>query len=131
MLPRELLERFEHFAWGERDCVHFAKAAREHFGARAVEIPAYRSEREAREIIARCGGLKQMLVDRLGEPIHPMRAQLGDTVIATFPATGDIVGVADPPMFWLLVEPSRFIPLSLELAKGVWPCQPSRYSSTA
>jgi len=131
MLPRDLLERFEHFAWGERDCVHFAQAAREHFGAPAVEIPAYGSQREALSVISSCGGLRQMLVDRLGEPIHPKNAHLGDTVLTCFATTGEVVGVADPPGFWLLVEASGFVPVSLELALGVWPCQPSRYSSSA
>lgn len=123
MLPRALLERFEHFAWGERDCVHFANAAREHFGGTAAEIPAYESQREALERIASCGGLKQMLVDRLGEMQSPMRAQLGDTVLTCFPSTGEVVGVADPPGFWLLVETGGFVPVSLDLAIGVWPCR--------
>lgn len=131
MLPLDLLERFEHFAWGERDCVHFANAAREYFGAPTVEIPAYGSQREALEVIARCGGLKRMLVDRLGEPLHPMKAQRGDTVLTCFPSTGEVVGVADPPGFWMLVDSGGFIPVSLDLALGVWPCQPSRYSSSA
>lgn len=124
MLPVELLKRFEHFAWGERDCVHFAAAVREYFGAVPVEIPAYTSESEARQIIARSGGLRQMLTDRLGQMRRPEKAELGDTVIATFASTGEIVGVAAPPYFWLLAEGGRFIPVSLELAVGVWPCRP-------
>lgn len=123
MLPIELLKRFEHFAWGERDCVHFAAAAREFFGASPVEIPAYGSEAEARAMIERCGGLRKMLLDRLGPMQHPKTAQSGDTVVATFATVGDIVGVADPPYFWLLAESGGFIPVSLELASGAWPCR--------
>jgi hypothetical protein len=124
MIPRELLERFEQFAWGERDCVHFAAAVREHFGAAAVEIPAYSTEAEAKRIIASSGGLKKMLTDRLGPMQSPEKAQIGDTVLATFASVGEIVGVAAPPNFWLLVGQSGlFIPVSLTLAVGVWPCR--------
>lgn len=130
MLPVDLLKRFETFEWGTRDCVHFAKAAREHFGARPVLIPDYASEREARKLMLSVGSLKQMLVDRLGEPLPPIKAQLGDTVYATFATVGEVCGVADPPGFWLLVENGGFVPVTLDLAIGVWPCQPSRYSST-
>lgn len=124
MLPLDLLQRFEQFAWGERDCVHFAKAAREYFGAPTVEIPHYDSEQTARAVAESCGGMRQMLVDRLGEMQHPSTARLGDTVLTCFPATGEIVGVADPPGFWLLVERGGFVPVELRLALGVWPCRP-------
>lgn len=123
MLPRDLLDRFEHFAWGERDCVHFAAAAREYFGAPAVQMPAYQTEAEAREIIASAGGLRKMLADRLGESVDPSKAQTGDTVFATFPSHCEIVGVACPPHFWLLAEKDGFVPVSLTLANEVWPCR--------
>lgn len=130
-LPIDLLREFESFSWGERDCVHFARRAREYFGGAAVEIPAYGSRHEALKVIAGCGGLRAMLVERLGEPLSPSKAQLGDTVYATFAGLGEVCGVADPPGFWLLVEAGGFVPVTLQLAIGVWPCQPSRYSSTA
>jgi hypothetical protein len=124
MLPLDLLQRFETFSWGERDCVHFARAAREYFGAPAVEIPPYGSRHEALIAMDGCGGMLKMLVDRLGEPQSPAKAQIGDTVYATFRTVGEVVGVADPPGFWMLVESGGFVPVSLTLAKGVWPCRP-------
>ena len=122
MLPLELLQRFESFSWGERDCVHFARAGREYFGGATVEIPAYASQHEALSVMAAHGGLRAMLVERLGEPLSPIEAQIGDTVYATFATIGEVVGVADPPGFWLLAQ-SGFVPLELSLAKGVWPCR--------
>jgi hypothetical protein len=123
MIPREILDRFEQFAWGERDCVHFAAAVREFFGAEPVEIPAYSTEAEAKRIIASCGGLKKMLTDRLGPMQSADKAQTGDTVLATFASIGEIVGVAAPPYFWLLDGKSGFIPVKMTFAVGCWPCR--------
>lgn len=121
-LPRELFEQFEPFEWGTRDCVHFAEAARRHFGGSAVPLPTYTTEHEAVRTIAAAGGLRAMLVAALGEPVPLLQAQIGDTVLTRFRDTGDVVGVADPPGFWLLA-PGGFVPLTLELALAVWPCR--------
>lgn len=130
-LALELLQRHEGpLIWGVNDCVQFAADAVRHYGGRWPVLPKYASEREALKIIAAGGGLAALVTRELGQPIHLKHAQIGDVVLTAFGDTGPMLGVADPPGFWVLVADGRFLPLDLEKAIQVWSCRPSRYSST-
>lgn len=126
-LALKLLERHDGpLVWGVRDCVQFAADAREHYGGQRPGLPAYSSEREAREIIASGGGLEALVTCALGNPTHPKDAQIGDTVLTAFRDTGPMLGVADPPHFWVHISSGGvggFLPVSLDFAIAVWPCR--------
>jgi uncharacterized protein DUF6950 len=109
--------------WGVSDCVQFAADARHHYGGRRPELPQYASEREALEIIAAGGGLEALVTHALGEPIHAKDAQIGDTVLTCFAETGHMLGVADPPWFWVRAARGGFLPLALSFATRVWSCR--------
>lgn len=125
-LALELLQRHaEPLSWGVNDCVQFAADAVACYGGWRPELPKYASEREALEIIARGGGLEALVTRVLGEPIQVKDARIGDTVLTVFLDTGPMLGVADPPGFWVRasVDRGRFLPLELELALKVWSCR--------
>lgn len=127
-LARELLERHERpFAWGVSDCVQFAADAREFYGGRRPALPAYDSERTALRLIRAAGSLEEAVTAALGPPVPVVEAELGDTVLTSFKDTGPVLGVADPPYFWLRAERSSFMPIRLDLALKVWPCRKQRF----
>lgn len=80
--------------WGQTDCCQFALAAvRELTGIDHAHLfPAYTSEREALEIIAKAGGVAELVRLALGESKHPSRARPGDIVLGDW-GTGDALGV--------------------------------------
>lgn len=120
----ELLKRHEApLEWGVNDCVQFAADAVEVYGGRRPELPKYSSEREARAIIADGGGLETLVTRALGEPINPKDAQVGDTVLAVFAESGAMLGVCDPPWFWVRAARGGYIPLHLKRANRVWSCR--------
>lgn len=123
-LAIELLQRHEApLVWGVNDCVQFAADAVAHYGGRRPELPRYTSEREASEIVASGGGLAALVARALGEPIHLKDAQLGDVVLTVFAETGPMLGVADPPWFWVRFVRGGFRPLRLDFANQVWSCR--------
>lgn len=128
-LALELLQQYEGpLVWGLNDCVQFAAAAVRHYGGRAPELPKYSSEREAREIIARGGGLEALVTRVLGEPIPIRDASLGDVALTSFLDTGEMLGVVslDPrgrPLIVVRAVQGGFIPLRLDFATQVWPCR--------
>jgi hypothetical protein len=122
-LPVDLLERNAvPFAWGTADCVTFACDAWEHITGHRPALPEYRDALEAEEIIAAAGSLESLVTQAVGEPVPVVEAEIGDIVLATFRATGEILGVADPPIFWLRKD-SGFLPVDLDLALRVWKCR--------
>lgn len=123
-LDAGLLRRHEGpLVWGVRDCVQLAAAAVEHYGGWRPVLPFYSNKREALELLATDGGLRELVRQVLGEPIDPRSVQIGDIVLTSFRDTGPMLGVADPPGFWVLVEPDGFLPLSLDFATEVWACR--------
>ena len=125
-LAVEILQRHEGpTVWGVRDCVQFAADSVEHYSGKRPALPKYGSEEEAREIIAAGGGLEALVTRALGEPIPHKDAQVGDIVLATFRETGPMLGVFDPPGFWVLVNAGGFRPLKLSFAVRVWSCRAS------
>lgn len=136
-LDTGLLKRHEGpLAWGVRDCVQFAADAVEFYSGRRPTLPTYSSEREARAIIAQAeaearargsneGGLEALVTIAMGAPIHPKDAQLGDIVLTTFRDYGEMLGVVDPPGFWLLANGGGFVPVKLSFALRVWACRAS------
>lgn len=123
-LDPDLLLRHEGpVVWGATDCVQFAADGRQCYGGKRPELPKYASEREAREVIAAGGGLEALVTRALGDPIHVKDAQIGDTVLTCFAETGHMLGVADPPWFWVRAARGGFLPLELKFAVRVWSCR--------
>lgn len=86
------------FAWGSHDCCQFAASAVAAITSRDPRelFQLYGSEREALVVIARCGGMEQLIRQALGEPKHPAFAQRGDIVLCDFgqgPQPGVCIGV--------------------------------------
>ena len=124
-LPVELLRKHDvPFQWGVSDCVQWAGAAVEFFSGRdPVSHYRYSTEEEARAIIAASGSLEALVTREIGEPrARCSEAALGDVVLSVFRETGPILGVADPPVFWLRA-PAGYIPVEMTLALRVWPCR--------
>lgn len=125
-LALELLQRHEAaLVWGVNDCVQFAADACGYYGTRRPSLPAYSSEQEARAIIDAGGGLAALVARELGAPIHPKDTRLGDVVLTVFEESGPMLGVADPPYFWVRAARGGFIPLKLTFAVEVWSCRAS------
>lgn len=111
------------FQWGEHDCATFAArcwAART--GSDALAGLAWASEAEAQAIIDAGGGLRALVVARLGEPRAPLLAAHGDVVLALDPQ-------AEPPREVLAVCVGQhhvapgtrgLIVLPLEAATAAW-----------
>lgn len=108
--------------WGVNDCVQFAADAVSVYGRRRVDLPKYASEQEAGDIIAKGGGLEALVTRELGDPIRAKDAQIGDTVLTVFGDTA-MLGVADPPYFWIRATRGGFLPLKLSFANRVWRCR--------
>lgn len=125
-LPRELCERHERpFEWGVSDCVVWARDALAIIAGREFTLPNYHSHREAYRMIRAAGSLEALVTAELGEIHPPETAGFGDIALAAFPEQGEVLGVADPPVFWLRAE-GGFMPVELTLATGVWPCRKAR-----
>lgn len=121
-LPADFIEdQATEFRWGSADCVHFAASACRYFGGWEPRIPEYDSEIGAAKIISKAGSLRNLVEQQMGETVPPQDARVGDVVLASF-SMGEVVGVADPPVFWVRAD-NGFVPVSLELALGVWPCR--------
>lgn len=85
------------FKWGEHDCALWAAAVVERMTGRdfAAELRGtYHTALGANRIIARRGGLAEIVDDALGRDARVMvtRAQRGDVVIAT-PSVGRAIGI--------------------------------------
>lgn len=123
-LDLALLQRHEApLVWGVNDCARFAADAVAHYGYRRLDLPTYASEDDARALIEAGGGLEALVTRELGPPIHPKDTRIGDTVLTAFPQTGPMLGVADPPWFWVRAARGGFIPLKLSFANWVWSCR--------
>lgn len=121
MLPDALIARHSGpFEWGVQDCVHFvADAVRELRGV-SLSLPAYTGHRGAIELLAEAD-LASRVEALLGRPISPQDAVMGDIVLTAFEGVGQVVGVADPPVFWLRGE-NRVVPVEMNLAVKVYRC---------
>lgn len=87
----EAQERYKRdgFAYGSFDCVHFAAdwvlklTGTDHLAAYRGQ---YATAEEGAEKLAELdgGSLRQALVNRFGEPVHPIKAMRGDIAYAQF-----------------------------------------------
>ena len=69
----------EGFVWGRIDCVHFVgEWVKIATGEDYLSGHNYSTKGEADALLEKEGSLYQALVSRLGEPIHPAKAQRGD-----------------------------------------------------
>lgn len=74
------------FRWGQHDCCTFAaRCWAAQTGDDALLDLAWSSEEEAASILAEAGGLLAAVTDRLGPPVPPLLASLGDVVLAVDP----------------------------------------------
>lgn len=124
-LPLELLELHDgRFQWGVSDCVQWAAASVKFFSGRdPLAHYRYSSEAGARAMIAGAGSLEKLVTIELGEPRSRIAdTEVGDVVLATFADSGEILGVAEPPVFWLRAA-RGYVPIELSLALRVWPCR--------
>jgi hypothetical protein len=74
------------FRWGSHDCCQFAAkcvAAVSGYDARLV-LPRYRNREEAEQVLAKVGGMRELVTIALGAPVHPSRAGAGDIVLVQF-----------------------------------------------
>lgn len=124
-LDLDLLERWDEvpFEYGTADCASFALDAARHYGNVDVTLPEIASERDYLKLLSRSGSLAALVSERLDAPVAVSEALVGDIVLTAFPEQGEVLGVADPPLFWVRGKDGGFIPLSLDLAVGVWPCR--------
>jgi len=125
MLPAGLLDRFQSgFKYGSVDCCQFAAAAWKHYTGEDLALGfSYSSEAEALKLIEAAGSMEELLTRLIGEPRDDIRqAQDGDIVLSSAPGIGPIVGVADPPIFWVLAK-KGMAPVNLDKAIKVWPCR--------
>lgn len=124
-LPLELFERFEGgIAWGQRDCVQFAAAARALFAPVEHDF-RYSSKAEADALIAAAGSLEALVSSILGPGIGPEKAasvQDGDTVLTYIPGQGQALGAVSGGVFFILSD-RGFVPLRLTKAVRIWPCR--------
>lgn len=74
------------FEWGVHDCCTFAAACwQARTGTAALAGLAWASEEQAAQLLASLGGLQAAVTSRLGEPVAPLLAALGDLVLAVDP----------------------------------------------
>lgn len=108
------------FAWGEHDCVTFAaRCWHARTGTDALAGFTWGSQAEAEALLAELGGLRAAVVSRLGEPVAPLLAAMGDVVLARDPHADDgreVLAVCVGPH---LVVPSARGRQVLQLAHGV------------
>jgi hypothetical protein len=132
-LPLEFLDKYDGpLVWGVNDCVQFAAGGVEYFGGWRPAIPPYKTEMEAARIIVAGDGLANLVMAAMGDPRPLMETEIGDVVYTAFQDTGPMLGVADPPGFWVRasVDQGKFLPLELQQAIMVWSCRQFRSSST-
>lgn len=110
----------EPFCYGSHDCCMFAGRAVE---AMTGENPTlqwnYSNEIGAKRLLARKGGLVQMLSETLGIPIHPSEAGRGDVVLAELDL-GPSVGICLGRMCVFATEPAGVLMLGREIAHLAW-----------
>lgn len=129
MLPQVLFDKHDGpFMWGVSDCVQWAADAVEIFSGTRPVLPEYSTEDEARNILAEHGGLSAMVENTLGNPISLAEAEAGDIVLSSFRDMGEVLGVADPPVFWLRGD-RGFMPVELNLALKCWRCRKPQFLS--
>lgn len=123
MIPEAVLERHRgEFRWGTDDCVHFVRDAVEAITGVRVALPEYDSEMGAARLLAG-SSLWAEAEKRLEPTASP---QVGDIVLSSFLGMGQVVGVADPPVFWLRAQ-RGVVPVDMCLAVKVLRCpKPSR-----
>ena len=122
MLPQPIIEKHSGaFEWGTHDCVNLCADMIEYMTGSRPQFPAYSTAREAEKIL-RGSTLGGMAENVLGEPVHPSQAQYGDIVLSAFIDRGQVLGIADPPVFWLKGE-SGLIPVEMNLAIKVFRCR--------
>lgn len=108
------------FVWGEHDCVTFAaRCWLARTGVDALAGFAWGSEAEAAVLLAQMGGLRAAVTSRLGEPVAPLLAAMGDVVLAQDPHADqprELLAVCVGPH---LVAPSARGRQVLQLEHGV------------
>lgn len=124
MLPEALVARHSGpFEWGVQDCAHFVVDAVLELRGVTIALPAYKGLRGATALLAE-SDLASRVAALLGPHRDPREAERGDIVLTAFEGVGQVVGVADPPLFWLRSE-RGLVPVEMNLAVKVYPC-PSR-----
>lgn len=112
------------FVWGVSDCVQLAGGLIERLtGINPAVKWVYGSEREAKELIAREGGLRAMVAKELGEPLslfaHGDEIESGDIVLATYGSIGEIIGIAYARRAWYR-SARGIVPVQLEQCLCFW-----------
>ena len=71
------------FRWGRHDCCQFAaKCVRAVSGYESrLQFPKYRTRAEAEQILAKVGGIRELITIALGSPVPVARAGVGDIVL--------------------------------------------------
>jgi hypothetical protein len=108
------------FAWGSNDCALFAAACVDAVVGQdlAADLRGYSSEAEAQQIIEAHGGLEAIVTARLGEPVAPMLARVGDVGLVAV-QTGECLAVCGG-YHWHAPGPNRMMTLPLDAARVAW-----------
>ena len=74
------------FVWGEHDCVIFAaRCWLARTGVDALAGFTWADEAQATALLEQLGGLRAAVTGRLGEPVAPLLATMGDVVLVQDP----------------------------------------------
>lgn len=81
--------RTKPFVWGEFDCATFAAdCVRAISGKDILGGLSWSTEQGAAKIVARAGGMRAIMSERMGQELPPSHATTGDVVLITDPLTG-------------------------------------------
>jgi hypothetical protein len=108
------------FAWGSNDCALFAAACVEAETGQdlAADLRGYASETAALRIIAEHGGLEAIVTARLGKPVSPMLARVGDVGLVRVQA-GECLAVCGG-YHWHAPGPTHMEILPMDAARVAW-----------